>query len=63
MTAFQRVDVLACATLPTVASPLGEHTGDPLAMYLCDVLTIPVNLAGPARAARGFARRCDPRVY
>jgi len=43
---FERFDVLASPTSPTVAFPLGERTADPLAMYLADVLTIPSNMAG-----------------
>jgi aspartyl-tRNA(Asn)/glutamyl-tRNA(Gln) amidotransferase subunit A len=42
---FARVDALVCPTSPTAAFGLGEKE-DPLQMYLCDVLTIPVNLAG-----------------
>jgi aspartyl-tRNA(Asn)/glutamyl-tRNA(Gln) amidotransferase subunit A len=42
---FQKVDALVCPTSPTVAFTQGARE-DPLAMYLCDVLTIPVNLAG-----------------
>jgi aspartyl-tRNA(Asn)/glutamyl-tRNA(Gln) amidotransferase subunit A len=42
---FEQVDALVCPTSPTVAFPQGARE-DPLAMYLCDVLTIPVNLAG-----------------
>jgi aspartyl-tRNA(Asn)/glutamyl-tRNA(Gln) amidotransferase subunit A len=44
--AFERVDVLVSPTCPTTAFPLGEKLNDPLAMYLNDVATIPVNLAG-----------------
>lgn len=44
--AFGTVDVLLSATSPTPAWPLGDKLDDPLAMYLMDVLTIPVNLAG-----------------
>ena len=44
--ALERFDVLVSPTSPTVAFPLGERAADPLAMYLCDVLTIPSNLAG-----------------
>ncbi|HLI25729.1 MAG TPA: Asp-tRNA(Asn)/Glu-tRNA(Gln) amidotransferase subunit GatA [Chloroflexota bacterium] len=44
--AFERFDVLATPTSPTVAFRLGERLSDPLAMYLSDVCTIPVNLAG-----------------
>ncbi|MCC7015012.1 MAG: Asp-tRNA(Asn)/Glu-tRNA(Gln) amidotransferase subunit GatA [Planctomycetes bacterium] len=44
--AFERVDVLAAPTSPTPAFRLGEKLSDPLAMYLCDVLTVPTSLAG-----------------
>ncbi|MEQ8833028.1 MAG: Asp-tRNA(Asn)/Glu-tRNA(Gln) amidotransferase subunit GatA [Miltoncostaeaceae bacterium] len=44
--AFARADVLLSPTSPTIAFPLGERTADPLAMYLSDVGTIPVSLAG-----------------
>jgi len=44
--AFAGVDVIATPTSPTVAFPLGEKTDDPLAMYLADIFTIPVSLAG-----------------
>jgi len=42
--AFEKVDALLSAVSPTVAFPLGAKTQDPLAMYLNDVLTIPINL-------------------
>ena len=42
---FAQVDALVCPTSPTVAFTQGARE-DPIAMYLCDVLTIPVNLAG-----------------
>ncbi|MEK7778402.1 MAG: amidase, partial [Chloroflexota bacterium] len=44
--AFQRYDILITPTSPTVAFRLGEKTEDPLQMYLSDVCTIPVNIAG-----------------
>ncbi len=44
--AFASVDFLLSPTSPTVAFALGERTDDPLAMYLSDVCTIPVSLAG-----------------
>jgi len=44
--AFERCDVLAAPTAPTTAFALGEKVDDPLTMYLSDVLTISVNLAG-----------------
>lgn len=44
--AFENVDVLVCPTTPTTAFKAGEKTADPLSMYLSDLMTIPVNLAG-----------------
>ena len=44
--AFVNVDVLVCPTSPTTAFKAGEKTADPLNMYLSDLMTIPVNLAG-----------------
>jgi aspartyl-tRNA(Asn)/glutamyl-tRNA(Gln) amidotransferase subunit A len=44
--AFRHVDVIVAPTAPTPAFRLGEKTADPLQMYLSDVFTIPVNLAG-----------------
>jgi len=44
--AFKEFDVLISPTAPTVAFNVGEKTTDPLQMYLSDVCTIPVNLAG-----------------
>ncbi len=45
-TAYSRYDVLLGPTTPTTAFALGEKTGDPYAMYLSDVCTVPSNLAG-----------------
>ncbi|MEL6438574.1 MAG: Asp-tRNA(Asn)/Glu-tRNA(Gln) amidotransferase subunit GatA [Cyanobacteria bacterium J06621_8] len=44
--AFEDVDVLVCPTSPSTAFKAGEKTDDPLEMYLSDLMTIPVNLAG-----------------
>jgi aspartyl-tRNA(Asn)/glutamyl-tRNA(Gln) amidotransferase subunit A len=44
--AFGQFDVLVSPTSPVVAFPIGEKVDDPLAMYVCDVLTIPPNMAG-----------------
>jgi len=44
--AYEKYDVLVSPTSPTPAFALGEKVDDPLAMYLSDVCTIPVNLAG-----------------
>ena len=43
---FQSVDALVTPTSPVVAFPVGERAGDPLQMYLIDVCTLPVNIAG-----------------
>ena len=44
--AFAQVDVVAMPTSPTPAFTLGEKTDDPLQMYLADIFTVSVNLAG-----------------
>ncbi len=44
--AFEKVDVLVSPTSPTTAFKLGEKMADPLSMYLDDLMTIPVNMAG-----------------
>jgi aspartyl-tRNA(Asn)/glutamyl-tRNA(Gln) amidotransferase subunit A len=44
--AFEKVDALLTPTAPSAAFGLGDNTSDPLAMYLNDVFTVPVNLAG-----------------
>ena len=44
--AFKNCDVLLCPTSPTTAFKFGEKTADPLTMYLADIYTISVNLAG-----------------
>lgn len=43
---FKEVDILVTPTSPTPAFKLGEKKEDPLKMYLSDIFTIPVNLAG-----------------
>lgn len=44
--AFKHVDVIATPTAPTAAFKIGEKSSDPLQMYLSDIFTISVNLAG-----------------
>jgi aspartyl-tRNA(Asn)/glutamyl-tRNA(Gln) amidotransferase subunit A len=46
LAALAQVDVLLTPVAPTPAFGLGEKTADPLQMYLSDIFTIPVNLAG-----------------
>ena len=43
---FQEVDALVTPTSPITAFKIGEKTGDPVQMYLIDVCTLPVNIAG-----------------
>ncbi|MSQ06957.1 MAG: Asp-tRNA(Asn)/Glu-tRNA(Gln) amidotransferase subunit GatA [Dehalococcoidia bacterium] len=54
---FAEVDALVTPTSPVVAFPLGDKTADPVQMYLIDVCTLPVNIAGlPAMSVPcGFA--------
>jgi aspartyl-tRNA(Asn)/glutamyl-tRNA(Gln) amidotransferase subunit A len=52
--AYASCDVILTPTSPTVAFPFGDKTSDPLAMYLCDVFTIPTNLAGHAAMSVPF---------
>jgi len=44
--AFKEVDIIITPTAPTPAFRIGEKSADPLQMYLSDIFTIPVNLAG-----------------
>ena len=44
--AFAGVDLIATPTSPEVAFRLGAKTSDPLAMYLNDIFTVPISLAG-----------------
>jgi aspartyl-tRNA(Asn)/glutamyl-tRNA(Gln) amidotransferase subunit A len=43
---FEQVDAIVTPTSPTVAFRIGEKVNDPLSMYLNDVFTLPVNIAG-----------------
>ena len=75
--AFERCDVLASPTFPVPGFPIGERVDDPLAMYLGDVFTVGINLAGlpgisiPGGFSRATADRprlpiglqlCGPRL-
>jgi aspartyl-tRNA(Asn)/glutamyl-tRNA(Gln) amidotransferase subunit A len=44
--AFEKVDIVVTPTSPTTAFKLGEKVSDPIKMYLSDIFTIAVNLAG-----------------
>jgi aspartyl-tRNA(Asn)/glutamyl-tRNA(Gln) amidotransferase subunit A len=43
---FEKCDALITPTSPTVPFKIGEKTDDPLAMYLSDICTLPINIAG-----------------
>ncbi|MEO5357618.1 MAG: Asp-tRNA(Asn)/Glu-tRNA(Gln) amidotransferase subunit GatA [Nitrospirae bacterium YQR-1] len=60
--AFEKVDVITTPTSPTTAFKIGEKVNDPLQMYLSDIFTISVNLAGiPAISVPcGFDRKDLP---
>jgi aspartyl-tRNA(Asn)/glutamyl-tRNA(Gln) amidotransferase subunit A len=59
---FEKYDALVTPTSPTVAFKIGEKIDDPLQMYLSDVCTLPINIAGvPAISIpAGFARDPSP---
>ena len=60
--AFERCDLIVTPTTPTVAFRLGEKSDDPLQMYLSDIYTIPVNIAGlPGMSIPCGLRRRAPR--
>jgi Asp-tRNAAsn/Glu-tRNAGln amidotransferase A subunit and related amidases len=44
--AFEKVDLIFCPVSPVPAIKIGERTEDPLSMYLMDIYTVSVNLAG-----------------
>ena len=44
--AFKDVDILASPTMPIPAFKIGERINDPLSLYMADVFTVPINLAG-----------------
>lgn len=62
--AFTKCDALLCPTSPSPAFKLGERTDDPLKMYLSDIYTIAVNLAGNCAVSlpAGFAEEGGKRL-
>lgn len=62
--AFKKVDIILAPVSPTPAWPIGEKANDPLSMYLADVYTCPVNVAGlPAIALPcGFTSQNLPPI-
>lgn len=59
--AFAQCDAIICPTSPTPAFPIGEKSGDPLQMYLCDVFTVTCNIAGIAGLSLPCGFTSDPR--
>ncbi len=51
---WEQFDLLVSPTSPTTAFSLGERTADPMAMYMSDVCTVPVNLTGQAAMSVPF---------
>lgn len=43
---FEKYDLIVSPTTPTTAFKIGEQTGDPLTLYMNDILTVPINMAG-----------------
>lgn len=62
--AFEDVDIIATPTTPTPAFKIGEKSSDPLQMYLADIFTVPVNIAGvPAISIpSGFVSEDDAKL-
>lgn len=52
--AYADCDAILMPTSPVVAFPFGDKVDDPMAMYLCDIYTIPTNLAGHAAMSVPF---------
>jgi aspartyl-tRNA(Asn)/glutamyl-tRNA(Gln) amidotransferase subunit A len=44
--AFKTFDIIVGPTMPVIPFRIGEKVGDPLALYMCDILTVPANLIG-----------------
>ena len=57
--AYEQVDVLVTPTSPTAAFPIGDKSGDPLSMYLCDTYTIPADLTGDPAISVPFGTGAD----
>ncbi len=61
--AFENVDIIATPTTPGVAFKIGEKADDPLQMYLEDIFTVPINLAGvPAISVPSGVKNIDGKI-
>ncbi len=59
--AFEKVDILLTPVTPTLPFKIGEKVSDPLAMYLEDIFTVPINLAGlPGLSLPVENHTCEP---
>jgi aspartyl-tRNA(Asn)/glutamyl-tRNA(Gln) amidotransferase subunit A len=62
--AFEKVDALLTPTAPSAAFQLGDKSDDPVAMYLNDIFTVTVNLAGlPGMSVPAGPRRLGPAAW
>jgi aspartyl-tRNA(Asn)/glutamyl-tRNA(Gln) amidotransferase subunit A len=63
--AFEKYDALVTPTSPIVAFKLGEKLEDPMQMYLSDVCTLPINIAGISAISipAGFAEDPSPSLH
>jgi aspartyl-tRNA(Asn)/glutamyl-tRNA(Gln) amidotransferase subunit A len=43
---FENYDIIVCPITPSTAFKIGEQSGDPLTLYMNDILTVPINMAG-----------------
>lgn len=60
--AFEKVDIIFTPTSPTLPFKIGERVSDPLQMYLSDIFTVSVNLAGlPAISIPVFSKKKDSK--
>ena len=59
--AFEQCDAIACPTSPIPAFRIGEKSGDPLQMYLCDVFTVTCNIAGIPGISLPCGFTADPK--
>ena len=57
--AYKKVDAILTPSTPSAAFKIGEKTNDPVSMYLNDIFTVPVNLAGLPAISIPAGHRCS----
>ena len=57
--AYKKVDAILTPSTPSAAFKIGEKTNDPVSMYLNDIFTVPVNLAGLPAISIPAGCRCQ----